>query len=154
MRRKRKPILKMIVIISIFILFCLLLYVIFSQSAKDRATSLVDDFYQYEKSGNFGGSWILFHPLMKKKFSQDDYIQMRAHVFMQDFGVKTFSYKVGKAKHLKSWRFSKESPKLKNVYQVPITQTFKSTFGKFTIHQDVYVTENKDKWTILWSYEK
>ncbi|QQZ09793.1 hypothetical protein [Heyndrickxia vini] len=154
MRRKRKPALKIIVFTLIIILLCLLLYVIFSQSSKDRATSLVEDFYQYEKAGNFGGSWTLFHPLMKKKFSQEDYIQRRAHVFMQDFGVKTFSYTVGKAQHLKSWTFSKESPKFKNTYQVPITQTFKSEFGVFTIHQDVYVVEEKDKSYILWSYKK
>ncbi|MGE8203431.1 hypothetical protein ACQKP0_02625 [Heyndrickxia sp. NPDC080065] len=154
MRRKRNPALKMIVFSFIFILLCLLLYVIFSQSSKNRATSLVDEFYQYEKSGNFGGSWTLFHPLMKEKFTQEAYIQKRAHVFMQDFGVKTFAYTVGKANHLNSWTFSKESPKFKNVFQVPVTQTFQSQFGVFTIHQDVFVVEEKDKWYILWSYQK
>ncbi|GIN86052.1 hypothetical protein J6TS2_24380 [Heyndrickxia sporothermodurans] len=152
MRRKRNPALKIIVFSLIFICICLLLYVIFAQSAKDRATSLVDEFYQYEKAGNFGGSWTLFHPLMKQQFSQEDYIQKRAHVFMQDFGVKTFSYTVGKAHHLKNWTFSKKAPKFKSTYKIPITQTFKSEFGIFTIHQDVYVVEEKDKKYILWSY--
>lgn len=154
MRRRRNPTLKIIVFSLIFILVCLLLYVVFAQSAKNRATSLVDDFYQYEKSGNFGGSWTLFHPLMKKRFSQEDYIQKRAQTFLQDFGVKTFSYTVGKAHHLKSWTFSKKAPKFKDTYKVPITQTFKSEFGIFTIHQDVYVVEDKDKRYILWSYPK
>ncbi|MDQ1144244.1 hypothetical protein QE429_001071 [Bacillus sp. SORGH_AS 510] len=115
---------------------------------------MVEEFYSYEQEGDFANSWALFHSSMKKKFSKGNYIQDRAHVFMNHFGVETFSYTMGELEELKDWKMSKTGPSLKNVYKVPITQTYKGKYGNFDLKQEVFVVEEKGKWTILWDYNQ
>ncbi|MBD8069444.1 hypothetical protein F7888_10655 [Bacillus sp. PS06] len=131
------------------------LFMLFRSTPESQAKRVVDRFYQLEQDSDFGNAWDLFHPLMKDKFTRRGYIQDRNHVFMQHFDVSTFSYTIGKVKSLKSWKMSRESDPLNDVYRVPITQTFKSKFGTFTLNQDVFVTKDKENgdWLILWSYE-
>ncbi|MCA1032047.1 hypothetical protein LCL95_13510 [Bacillus timonensis] len=154
MRYRKGTPLPLIIIgaLGIFLVF-FLLSLLFNGSPEDEAKRLVHTFYTFEQKADFGSSWELFHPLMKERFAKRDYIQQRNHVFMSHFGVDSFDYTVGEAKSVKSWKMAKDAPMLNGVYQVPITQTFKSTYGTFTLHQSIFVTKEDGKWRILWSYQ-
>lgn len=123
-------------------------------SSTEKAAAIVQEFYEYEQAGNFSASWGLFHPQMKERFSKGHYIQDRAHVFMNHFGVETFSFKIGSAEKVSNWKMAKDSPVFKKVYKVPITQVFKGKYGNFSIEQDVFAVKEDGKWTILWDYKK
>ena len=141
-----------LVLAGIFAVFLIIRTVFISSTSE--AKDVVDEFYGYEQEGDFANSWGLFHSLMKKKFSKGNYIQDRAHVFMNHFGVETFSYMIGELEELKDWKMSKTGPSLKNVYKVPVTQTYKGKYGNFDLEQEVFVTEEKGKWRILWDYNQ
>ncbi|KYD31635.1 hypothetical protein B4110_3350 [Parageobacillus toebii] len=125
---------------------------LFLSNERNEAKEIVDTFYRYEQAGDFGSSWELFHPLMKKKFPKDVYIQRRAHVFMQDFGVETFDYRIDEVENLSSWSMSDKDKPLHDVYRVRVIQTFHSVFGVFEIHQDVFVATEKGEKSILFPY--
>ncbi|WP_025948747.1 hypothetical protein [Geobacillus thermocatenulatus] len=125
---------------------------LFLSNERNEAKEIVDTFYRYEQAGDFGSSWELFHPLMKKKFPKDVYIQRRAHVFMQDFGVETFDYRIDEVENLSSWSMSDKEKPLHDVYRVRVIQTFHSVFGVFEIHQDVFVATEKGEKSILFPY--
>lgn len=125
---------------------------LFLSNERNEAKEIVDTFYRYEQAGDFGSSWELFHPFMKKKFPKDVYIQRRAHVFMQDFGVETFDYRIDEVEKLSSWSMSDENKPLHDVYRVRVIQTFHSAFGVFEIHQDVFVAKEKGEKNILFPY--
>ncbi|AKU26543.1 hypothetical protein IB49_08920 [Geobacillus sp. LC300] len=125
---------------------------LFLSNEQNEAKEIVDTFYRYEQAGDFGSSWELFHPLMKKKFPKDVYIQRRAHVFMQDFGVETFEYRLDEVEHLSSWSMSSEHKPFQDVYRIRVIQTFHSTFGVFELHQDVFVATEKGEKSILFPY--
>lgn len=125
-----------------------------SSSSEKQAIDLAEEFYSYEQQGEFSSSWELFHSSMKKKFSKGHYIQDRAHVFMNHFGVDTFTYELSKPEKLKSWKMSEEETAIKKVYKLTVIQTFKGKYGNFDIEQDIFVGKEKDKWTILWDYNK
>lgn len=141
-----------LVLAGIFAVFFIIRTVFISSTSE--AKDVVDEFYEYEQDGDFANSWALFHSSMKKKFSKGNYIQDRAHVFMNHFGVETFSYTIGELEELKEWKMSKTGPSLKNVYKVPVTQTYKGKYGNFDLEQEVFVTEEKGKWRILWDYNQ
>jgi hypothetical protein len=141
-----------LVLAGIFAVFFIIRTVFISSTSE--AKDVVDEFYEYEQDGDFANSWALFHSSMKKKFSKGNYIQDRAHVFMNHFGVETFSYTIGELEELKGWKMSKTGPSLKNVYKVPVTQTYKGKYGNFDLEQEVFVTEEKGKWRILWDYNQ
>jgi len=126
---------------------------LFLSDERQEAKQVVEAFYRYEQAGDFGSSWELFHPLMKKKFRKDVYIQRRAHVFMQDFDVETFEYRLSEAEHLDSWSMSDEHQPFQDVYRVRVIQTFQSVFGVFELHQDVFVAKAQGKWSILFPYD-
>ncbi|MEO2076841.1 MAG: hypothetical protein ABGX20_15840 [Bacillus sp. (in: firmicutes)] len=156
MRKKTastKKLLSGILVLAVIFAVFLFLRSAFS-SNSDEAKGVVDEFYSYEQEGDFASSWALFHSAMKKKFSKGNYIQDRAHVFMNHFGVETFSYTMGELEELKDWKMSKTGPSLKNVYKVPVTQTYKGKYGNFDLKQEVFVVEEKGKWTILWDYNQ
>lgn len=123
-------------------------------SSGGKAEDVVDEFYQYEAKGDFSKSWTLFHSAMKEKFRKGDYIQDRAHVFMNHFGVETFTYSIGKPEKLDKWKMSKTGPDLMEVYKVPVTQTYKGKYGNFNLQQEVFVVKEKDEWRILWDYNQ
>ncbi|MFC4321957.1 hypothetical protein [Litchfieldia salsa] len=153
--RRKKSSSGFIIIGLIIIAFILVLYFLFRSTPESQVKRVVDDFYQYEQESDFGNAWELFHPFMRDKFTRRGYIQDRNHVFMGHFDVSTFSYTIGDPKLLDSWKMSRESDPINEVYQIPITQTFKSKFGTFTLSQDVFVAKDKEDgdWSILWSYE-
>ncbi|AJY77490.1 hypothetical protein VN24_04230 [Paenibacillus beijingensis] len=120
----------------------------------DGAEAVVRQFYTLEQSGDFGSSWELFHSQMKDHFSKDSYIQKRAHVFMQDFGVHSFEFEVGNSHEVGDWRMTNESELLERVYLVPVTMNYSGSFGNFEIVQNCYVTREAEEWKLLWSYGK
>ncbi|MGN7455624.1 hypothetical protein ACTHPH_12525 [Paenibacillus pasadenensis] len=117
------------------------------------AREVVSEFYTMEREGNFGGSWELFHSQMKEHFAKDSYIQKRAHVFMQDFGVDTFGFELGELEEVGAWRMGGDQPQLEEVFAVPVTMTYLSSFGAFEIRQDVFVAQESGEWKVLWSYQ-
>lgn len=121
---------------------------------EKEALKTVQQFYELESAGNFGESWEMFHPLMKEKFSRNHYIQDRAHVFLNHFGVETFTVAIGKPKHYPEWQMDHNMPVLEDVYKIPIIMTFEGKYGNFDIHQDVFCHQIDGEWTILWSYER
>ncbi|WP_244671182.1 hypothetical protein [Bacillus sp. NTK034] len=138
------------------ILAAMLLFVfkfLFSSSEK-HVKEIAEEFYSYEQEGEFASSWELFHSSMKQKFTKGHYIQDRAHVFMNHFGVDTFTYTLSKPEKLKSWKMSKEDKAIKDVYKLTVIQTFEGKYGNFDIEQDIFVGKEKDEWTIMWDYNK
>lgn len=140
------------VLVGLVILFAVFAWLLPSMKGQG-AVSLVKRFYELEQKGNFGEAWELLHPQMQAKFNKDIYIQRRAHVFMQDLGVNTFEFVIGHAKRVTGWRMSKDSPLFPEAYEVPVTQHFHSIFGEMSVHQEIYVVNDHDKWRILWRYE-
>ncbi|MCM3763563.1 hypothetical protein [Neobacillus niacini] len=154
MRKRRSILLKGIILGTlVFAAVAMLVRCVFV-SSEGEAVDVVNEFYRYEQEGDFSNSWDLFHSSMRKKFTKGDYIQDRAHVFMNHFGVETFTYTLGEAEKLDKWRISKDGPAMKNVYKVPVTQTYKGKYGNFDLMQEVFVVEEKDEWKIMWDYNQ
>ncbi|KHE67447.1 hypothetical protein, partial [Halobacillus sp. BBL2006] len=131
-------------ILAIVIAVSVFIYI--QMSPEHQAKETVEDFYLFEQQGKFSDSWGLFHPFMKDKFTVGHYIQDRAHVFMNHFGVETFTFKVTSSKKVKNWKAEKGAKPLSTVYRFTVIQTFKGKYGRFDLHQDVYVTKVKGKW--------
>ncbi|TFJ94228.1 hypothetical protein [Lentibacillus salicampi] len=145
---------RQIVLILVVVFAGAALFLLFHKSAEDEAADAVAAFYAYEQESDFSDSWEMFHPLMKEKFDKIDYIQDRSHVFMDHFGVTTFTYTIGETTEMKEWSIENNAEPIEVVYQVPVTQTFKGEYGNFSLMQNVYVTEIDDEWKILWDYKK
>lgn len=109
--RYKRLIIGILLIISLVIVFQFKRWTFFSPGRQ--AKEVVEQFYHYEQEGDFSKSWELFHPVMKEKFTKSNYLQVRAHVFIRDFGVDTFTYKVQKPEELKTWKMSKTGPFMK-----------------------------------------
>lgn len=150
--RYKRLIIGILLIISLVIVFQFKRWTFFSPGRQ--AKEVVEQFYHYEQEGDFSKSWELFHPVMKEKFTKSNYLQVRAHVFMQDFGVDTFTYKVQKPEELKNWKMSKTGPFMKIVYKVLITQNYKGKFGNFEVNQEVFVVKDKGEWKVVWDYNQ
>lgn len=125
---------------------------LFTSQDKSDAAALVEQFYKDEQIGDYGSAWELFHPLMQERFSKAEYIQKRAHITMQDFGVKSFEFSLGAPKLLPGWKMSGEAEELPVVYEIIVTQKFKSPYGNFEIVQPCYAAQATGKWRLLWSY--
>ncbi|GLB60236.1 hypothetical protein [Cytobacillus sp. NCCP-133] len=152
MRRKHSG--KLLLAIIVLALAAILLLNSLFSSPDQHAINTVDEFYSYEQQGEFSSSWRMFHPWMKQKFSKGHYIQDRAHVFMNHFGVDTFSFSLSEPEELKNWKPAKEGPSFKKIFKIKVTQTFKGKYGNFEIHQEVFAVKDMDEWTILWDYNK
>lgn len=126
---------------------------LFTSQDKRDAAALVEQFYKDEQAGDYGSAWELFHPLMQEHFKKAEYIQKRAHITMQDFGVKSFEFSLGVPKLLAGWKMSAEAAELQGVYEIVVTQKFHSPYGNFEIIQPCYVAQTTGKWRLLWSYQ-
>ncbi|OLS33964.1 hypothetical protein [Bacillus sp. MRMR6] len=154
-RRYRPPkgiIIGSLLVFSVITVFLLVRWSLFSPGKQVK--EVVEEFYSYEQAGDFAQSWGLFHSKMKEKFSKGPYIQDRAHVFMNHFGVETFDFELGEPEELKKWNLSKEGPEMKEVFKIPVTQIYKGKYGNFTLHQEVFVIKEKDQWKIAWDYNQ
>jgi len=118
------------------------------------AEKVVEEFYHDEQVGDFSGAWALFHSTMKKRLPKKMYIKDRPHVFISDFGVKTFTYTIGKPEKLNNWKMSGQGPTLRKVYKLPVTETFKGKYGNFDLKQEVFAVQEKGEWRIVWDYNQ
>jgi hypothetical protein len=141
-----------LLIVSTIATFLILRGTVFSPGKQ--AKEVVEEFYRYEQTGDFSKSWGLFHSTMKERFGKGDYIQDRAHVFMNHFGVETFTFELGKPEKLKKWSSTKGGPAMKNTYKIPVTQTYKSKYGNLQLNQEIFVTKEKEHWKIIWDYNR
>lgn len=148
-----KGIVTVVLLLAAIITAVVLIKGIFFSPGK-QAKGVVDEFYHYEQAGDYTKSWMFFHSTMKAKFSKSLYIQDRPHVFMSHFGVETFTYTLGKPKKWNQWKMSKTGPTIKDVYRIPVTQTFKGKYGNFDLKQEVFVAKEKGKWRIMWDYNQ
>ncbi|MCP3027968.1 hypothetical protein [Halobacillus sp. A5] len=149
-QRKFLPIL----FICLFLIASTSLVIFLFNNSKQQAKGAVDEFYTYEQEGDFSSSWQLLHPYMKEKFSKGHYIQDRAHVFMNHFGVTTFSYTIERTEKLKDWKMEDGLDPVDKAYQVEVVQTFKGKYGHFDLHQNVFAAEEEGEWKIMWDYNK
>jgi len=147
-RRRNKPLLLLAIGVAVIGLTVVSLML----TMKSEPEKLVEQFFELEQEGDFGSSWELFHSQMKQRFNKDQYIQSRAHVFMQDLDTKTFTFKLGDTEEHDEWRAQEGSSALKNVNEVIVYQTFDTKFGKFTIEHPCYVVQEKGEWRMLWDY--
>ncbi|MGJ7922703.1 hypothetical protein [Neobacillus sp. LXY-4] len=150
MRRRKNPLIPIAIAIAVIGIAVASLV----GSVKSKPEKLVEQFFELEQEGDFGSSWELFHSQMKERFNKDQYIQSRAHVFMQDMSAKTFTFELGGTEKLDKWKVADGAPSLKNVHEVTVFQTFHSRFGKFTIEHPCYVVQEKGEWRLLWDYKQ
>lgn len=154
---RKKNVSSQVVVMAVagLLVFCLIWLIsgLFSSPSK-QAVKAVNDFYSYEQKANFSDSWELFHPVMKERFGKGSYIQDRAHVFMNHFGVDTFTYKVEKAQKISGWKVSKDAKPFNDVYKMKVIQTYKGKYGNFDLHQEVFAVKEKGDWKIVWDYTK
>ncbi|WP_072891062.1 hypothetical protein [Ornithinibacillus halophilus] len=148
--QQKKILLAVVIILGLGVL----VFVLLNQSEDRQAKSIVEEFYLYEQDGAFSESWKLFHPKMEEKFNKGHYIQDRAHVFMNHFGVTTFSFELGSVKKVKDWVMEEGTEAIGEAFVVPVYKTYKGKYGNFTISQDVYATKVDGEWKILWDYNK
>ncbi|GGA65853.1 hypothetical protein [Ornithinibacillus halotolerans] len=154
--KRRNSIPAFIVLLLIAFAVSLILFIYFSivNSPSNQAEAAVEEFYTYEQDGNFAESWSMFHPYMKAKFEKGHYLQDRAHVFLNHFGVQTFEFSLEDSELLKDFQIEDGVEPIGEVYQVTVTQRFEGKYGNFSIVQDVYTTELDGEWLVLWDYKK
>lgn len=114
---------------------------------------VVKQFYEYEQEQEFWHSYELFHPHMQELFSRNNYIDQRGHIFVDHFDVDSYELEVGSSRKINEWHMSDAHEPLTNVYEVPVTKTYQSRFGEFSILQNVYAVKETDGWRVLWNYD-
>ncbi len=132
----------------------ILVFVFIINSPSNQAEKAVKKFYTYERNGEFAESWEMFHPLMKERFEKAEYLQDRAHVFFNHFGVNTFTFSIEDTERIRNWQLEEDAEPIDKVYRVTVYQYFQGTYGNFTIVQKVYATSLDGEWTVLWDYKK
>ncbi len=150
----RKSNIKLILVVIIIIFSVSLLIYIFSHlfSTEQKVIKRVETFYQYEQQGDFSNSWELFHTYMKNKFDKSSYIQDRAHVFLEHFGVDTFEFSVSDAEEIENYQLDQENSFPQKAYRLNVTYYYESKYGYLEIHQPVIVLAEDQEWRILWEY--
>lgn len=143
-----------LVVVSLIILLFFSVRGMFKSLNEEEAVEVIAQFYDFEQEGDFGSSWELFHSLMKEKYKKSDYVQTRAHVFMQHFGTNTFEYHLSEPERTFDVQLIEGKEPLSEVYLVTVTQIYHSSFGNFKIVQPVYAAEESGEWRILWSFQK
>lgn len=132
----------------------LFVYNTFWSSDARQLEQTVQQFYKYEQEGDYGSSWELFHPQMKEIYTKDYYIQLRAHVFMQQLGATHMQLALGNPERLEEWRLSEGAQPLEDVYRLEAEQRFLSSFGLLTLRQEVYAVKETEGWLLLWSFHE
>ena len=126
--------------------------VFFFMGPSHQAKKAVDTFYSYEQEARFASSWDMFHSEMQGKFSRNNYLQDRAHVFLNHFGVESFNYSLSRPKGVSGWQMTSDSEPLGKVYKVTVTKKYHGKYGHFKLIQDVYTVKEDKDWRILWDY--
>jgi len=136
----------------VLILIIVMIYFLIGKSPEDHAKAAIEVFYAFEQDGAYSDSWEMFHPLMQEKFEKGHYLQDRAHVFMNHFGVTTFEYTVEDATEVTEWQMDEEAEPIDTVYEATVSQVYKGKYGNFTLVQEVFAVELDGEWRILWDY--
>ena len=151
MRRKSPVPLFVGAVVAVIIATALFVF-IGKNHEPESPEEVIEQFYDFEKAGDFGNAWELFHPEMKKKFSKSSYIQTKNHVFMGHMGVDEFKVEVGKIEKVKKFTFNNEGLTFKNIRKAKVDMYFESQFGELVISQTCYVALEKREWRVLWNY--
>lgn len=151
-RRQSSPLKFFIPLIGIAAIISVLIFIFVPTQAK-QAKNLVDSFYMQEQKADYDSSWKLFHPEMKKRFSQKDYIQDRIHTFMGHFGADTFTYSLTKPNKIVDWKMTNDSDPIE-VYEIVVTKEYKAKYGHFQFVQYVYVSFKDKEPGILWDFKE
>lgn len=144
----------LIIFILLILILAVILFLFLNKSPKHLARNTVEAFYSFEQEGAYSDSWAMFHPWMQEKFPKGEYLQDRPHVFMNHFGVTTFTYTIDAVSEIENWKMDDEAEPIDLVYCVTVLQVFKGKYGNFTIVQDVFVTEFDNGWKVLWDYNE
>ncbi len=91
---------------------------------------------------------------MKNRFDKSDYIQDRAHVFLNHFGVDTFDFTLSDPKKTENYQLNTNLANTQTVYQLTATYIYHSKYGYLEIDQPVILAEEDQEWRILWKYEE
>lgn len=155
-RRNRNALLKKSGLI-LFVLLLLWLIIrsvpaLFRADAPTEAATVAEAFYKFEQTGDFGSSWELFHPIMKERFPKSAYVQNRAHIFMQHFGVQTFKLEMAQPEREFDVPIIQGVKPFSEAYKIKVTQTYSGTFGQFDLVQNCYLVQDGKQWTLLWHY--
>ncbi|BCB05727.1 hypothetical protein [Bacillus sp. KH172YL63] len=150
--RRKSPVPLIAGAIAVILILVALFMLVGSTQEPDTPEEVIGAFYHYEKDGDFGNAWELFHSEMKNKFSKSSYIQTKNHVFMGHMGVDTFKVEVGKVEKEKNFTFNSEGLRFKNVRKAEVNLYFDSQFGKLVVTQTCYLAMEKGKWRVLWDY--
>lgn len=140
-----------IVVLSL-IFVIVMIYFFIGKSPEDHAKTAIEAFYAFEQDGAFAESWEMFHPLIQDKFEKGDYLEDRAHVFMNHFGVNTFEYTVDDVIEVTDWQMEEGEETIDTVYEATVSQMYKGKYGNFTLVQEVFAVEIDGEWKILWDY--
>ncbi len=154
MKKQPTAAIRLILLIFFIILGLLFIGKLFFASPKQQASAAVNQFYTFEQDGDFYSSWSLFHSLMQNKLAKGPYMEDRAHVFMNQFDVETFTFDVSKPKKVKDWQMAGGAPVFELAYCMTVAQFYESKYGNFTIYQQVFAVEEEGEWRILWDYNQ
>ncbi|WP_066192202.1 hypothetical protein [Gracilibacillus timonensis] len=150
-KQSKRLILLSIVLVILILLFVFLLLYLFSD--ERQAVKVADTFYQHEQQGDFGDSWGLFHSSMKERFSKSEYVQDRAHVFLEHFGVTAFDYQLSEAEKVKDYQVN-ENTSLQTAYRLTATYIYESKYGYLEISQPVFLVQEEGEWCVTWEYNQ
>ncbi|SEQ21150.1 hypothetical protein [Piscibacillus halophilus] len=148
---------KAIMVLVLFVGIIILLFISFlsfTKSSEEQAAEAVHQFYKLEQKGTFSESWEMFHPQMQQKFEKSHYLQDRPHVFMNHFGVDTYTYTISDPTEVQDWSMESGVEPIDRAFLFKVYKTYKGKYGNFTIVQDVYTAEVQGEWSILWDYNK
>ncbi len=153
--QKNRNIILLIGLIFTIAFITLVVYAIVQFFSTEREVEkVVEQFYQYEQNGDFSNSWEMFHSSMKNRFDKSDYIQDRAHVFLEHFGVNTFDFTISEPVKIENYQMTTELANTQTVYRLIVTYIYQSKYGYLEIDQPVILAEEDQEWRILWEYEE
>lgn len=150
--RRKSPVPLFIGVVVLILIGAALFMFIGKSGEPETPEEVIKQFYDYEKEGDFGNAWELFHPEMKALFPKSTYIQTKNHVFMGHMGVDEFEVNIGKIEKLKKFTFNQDGLTFRDVRKAKVDMLFQSQFGELVISQNCYVALEEGKWRILWNY--
>ncbi|MFI8688015.1 hypothetical protein [Rossellomorea sp. NPDC077527] len=150
--RRKSPVPLFIGVVVAILLGAALFIFIGKSREPETPEEVIKQFYDFEKVGDFGNAWELFHPEMKKLFPKSTYIQTKNHVFLGHMGVDEFDVSIGEIKKLKTFTFNEDGLTFKNVRKAKVDLHFQSQFGELVISQNCYVALEEGEWRVLWNY--
>ncbi|MBM7095799.1 hypothetical protein JSY36_08535 [Bacillus sp. H-16] len=152
MRRRRSSVTPFLLASFVLVAGVILLFTLIPSDAR-QAEKAVELFYTLEQEGKFASSWELLHSSMHNRFSRENYIQDRSHVFINHFGADSFRFILTKPKKVEDWKKHEEA-EVMDVYHLTATKKYHGKYGYFEFVQYVYVTEEEGEWRILWDYNE